>query len=41
MAFQNGKFARVLFNRARIEIPPVRPASDNSQRFLFTTTPNK
>src|SRR5260221_12824302 len=41
MAFQNGKFAAVFFNRARIEIPPVRPASDNSKRLCFTPPPNK
>src|SRR5258707_11538794 len=41
MAFQNGHLASVLFNRARIEIPPVRPASYYRQRLLFTPAPNK
>ena len=36
VAFQDSKLARVLFNCARIEIPPVCPASDYGQRFLFT-----
>src|SRR5215469_7655606 len=36
VAFQSGKLMRILFNCARIEIPPVRPASDYRQHLLFT-----
>ena len=41
MAFQNSKFVRVFFNRARMKIPPVRPASYYRSRLLFTAAPNE